>query len=63
MSLSQAKPQVPAAQAALQTDRPAQAPRLDSASLFAGRREIVIEHGGCEYRLRRTRTDKLILTK
>lgn len=41
----------------------AAARRLDSASLFAGHRELVIEHAGCEYRLRRTRTGKLILTK
>ena len=36
---------------------------VDSAELFAGGREIVIRHAGSEYRLRITRTDKLILTK
>jgi hemin uptake protein HemP len=36
---------------------------VDSAALFAGRREIVIRHGESEYRLRITRADKLILTK
>jgi len=36
---------------------------VDSAALFAGRREIVIRHAGSEYRLRITRSDKLILTK
>ena len=36
---------------------------VDSAALFAGSREIVIRHAGSEYRLRITRTDKLILTK
>jgi hemin uptake protein HemP len=36
---------------------------VDSAALFAGGREIVIRHAGSEYRLRITRTDKLILTK
>jgi hemin uptake protein HemP len=37
--------------------------RLSSRELFGGRREIVILHGGYEYRLRITRADKLILTK
>lgn len=37
--------------------------RLDSGSLLAGCREIIIVHAGCEYRLRRTQNDKLILTK
>ena len=36
---------------------------VDSMALFAGGREIVIRHAGSEYRLRITRTDKLILTK
>jgi len=36
---------------------------LKSQELFRGREEIIIEHGGCEYRLRKTRQDKLILTK
>jgi hemin uptake protein HemP len=31
--------------------------------LFAGAREIIIEHAGVEYRLRLTSQDKLILTK
>jgi hemin uptake protein HemP len=38
-------------------------PRLDSAALFQRAREIVIVHGGQEYRLRITKADKLILTK
>ena len=37
--------------------------RLDSAALFQRAREIVIVHGGHEYRLRITKADKLILTK
>jgi hemin uptake protein HemP len=41
------------------TDRPV----LSSAMLFRGTREVVIRHGAVEYRLRITRTDKLILTK
>lgn len=37
--------------------------QVPSASLFQGRREIIIVHHGQEYRLRITRADKLILTK
>ena len=37
--------------------------RVDSGALLAGNREIIIEHAGCEYRLRHTQNDKLILTK
>ena len=35
---------------------------VESSDLFHGTREIVIRHAGREYRLRRTRFDKLILT-
>jgi hemin uptake protein HemP len=35
---------------------------IDSAALFEGAQEILIRHAGREYRLRRTRLDKLILT-
>ncbi len=51
------------------SNRPAQssppngAQRIDSHRLFAGGRELVIDHAGQEYRLRLTRNDKLILTK
>ena len=38
-------------------------PRLSSTDLFDGRRELVIVHGGHEYVLRITKSDKLILTK
>jgi hemin uptake protein HemP len=37
--------------------------RIDSSRLLAGMRELIIEHAGSEYRLRRTQNDKLILTK
>ncbi|MBL8297171.1 MAG: hemin uptake protein HemP [Rhodanobacteraceae bacterium] len=37
--------------------------RVDSRLLLRDSRELVIEHLGQEYRLRRTRNDKLILTK
>jgi hemin uptake protein HemP len=35
----------------------------DSAEIFKGLREVVIEHNGAEYRLRITSSGKLILTK
>jgi hemin uptake protein HemP len=38
-------------------------PRLDSAGVFRGHREVHILHGGETYRLRITRQQKLILTK
>ena len=37
--------------------------RVSSREILRGQREIVILHGGHEYRLRVTRADKLILTK
>jgi hemin uptake protein HemP len=37
-------------------------PVVDSADLFNGAVEIVIRHAGRDYRLRKTRLDKLILT-
>ena len=39
------------------------AARVASSELFRGRREVVIEHHGQEYRLLITKADKLILTK
>ncbi len=36
---------------------------LKSEQLFAGTREVIIEHAGNEYRLRLTSQGKLILTK
>ena len=41
---------------------PTKLPVIDSATLLQGGSEIVIRHGRREYRLRRTRFDKLILT-
>ena len=38
-------------------------PKIPSAKLMQGRREIVIQHGVDEYRLRITAMGKLILTK
>jgi hemin uptake protein HemP len=37
--------------------------RIGTAELMGGARELVIEHGGEEYRLRITSNGKLILTK
>lgn len=36
---------------------------MPSTALFRGREEIVIFHGGQEYRLRITRANKLLLTQ
>jgi hemin uptake protein HemP len=45
------------------TAHAAATPRVSSADLLRGNREIVIEHRGEEYRLLRTRNDRLILNK
>lgn len=37
--------------------------RIDSHELLQGERELIIQHGDQEYRLRHTQNDKLILTK
>lgn len=42
---------------------PAATPTVDSRRLLGGAREILIRHGEGHYRLRLTRSDKLILTK
>jgi hemin uptake protein HemP len=42
---------------------PATRIRMSSDEMFRGRREVVIVHGGQEYLLRITKSDKLILTK
>ena len=44
-------------------ERPGPPRRIDTATLLQREREIVIVHRGQEYRLRVTRSDKLILTK
>lgn len=38
-------------------------PSYSSQSLFRGQKEILIDHQGCNYRLRITRTGGLILNK
>lgn len=42
---------------------PAALRRVSSTALFRDGREVIIVHRGQEYRLRITRSDKLILTK
>jgi hemin uptake protein HemP len=42
---------------------PLRTPRVTTDRLMLGRREIVLQHGLEEYRLRITATGKLILTK
>ena len=37
--------------------------RLSLETLLAGRREVIIQHRGEDYRLRLTSNDKLLLTK
>lgn len=54
---SQSKPVEPVVEAA---PSPAW---IDTAKLFAGKRELIILHQGEQYRLRITRQEKLILTK
>jgi hemin uptake protein HemP len=44
-------------------ERPRAIPRVASERLMAGTREIIIQHGTEEYRLRITGAGKLILTK
>jgi len=48
---------------ASQAESRAKPPRLSSRTLFGQAKEVVIEHCGEEYRLRRTRNGRLILTK
>lgn len=49
--------------APVQPEAPANTKRLSSIDLFSGARELVIDHAGDQYRLRRTSQGKLILTK
>ena len=46
-----------------ETAGPPHVRRVESATLFERGREVVIVHHGREYRLRITKSDKLILTK
>ena len=53
----------PAGPAAGAVVEPPPVPRVESAILFHRGREVIIVHRGQEYRLRITKSDKLILTK
>jgi hemin uptake protein HemP len=44
------------------TARPLWRPKISSQALLGPRGELIIEHGGREYRLRLTQNGKLILT-
>jgi hemin uptake protein HemP len=48
---------------ASQTPPPEDLPEYDTATLFAGRREIIIHHAGAAYRMKITKQGKLILNK
>jgi hemin uptake protein HemP len=54
---------VPSPSAAPQASKPPTAARIASDQLMRGQREIIIQHGREEYRLRITAAGKLILTK
>lgn len=59
------RPAVPGASPREAAPSPAAAPpqRIASERLFGGASELLIEHRGAVYRLRRTALGKLILTK
>jgi len=62
-SISSKRPQHPEARspdASAQGER--RIARVSSAALLGNNAELIIEHGGREYRLRRTQSGKLILT-
>ena len=57
-----AESEIPSVQSTEVSARPG-VRRLLAEALFGAARELVIEHGGDEYRLRITQAGKLILTK
>jgi hemin uptake protein HemP len=57
-----APPLAPKEEAPAMSAEAAKPLRIKSEELLGSRREVVILHGGREYRLRRTQTGKLILT-
>lgn len=65
MAVIDLPPLPPSSARLFSTQRPAeaQAPAVDSRQLLRGAREIEIVHGDRVYRLRHTRSDKLILVK
>ncbi len=64
MSIISDAAQKPPATPAAAARPPASAHKtITSHELFKGARELLIEHGDCQYRLRQTSKGKLILTK
>ncbi len=63
--MSQPEPTIrqPANRSPATVEPPSPESVIASTSLFAGQREICIEHDGVRYRLRITRRNKLILQK
>lgn len=63
MSCDETEPsmQKPESGSANESKRPVR--QLTAAEIFAGSKEVIIEHAGQRYRLRITRSGKLILTK
>jgi len=53
----------PGASEAKSPSHPNHVSTLDSGTLFAGSKEVIIRHGGDVYHLRLTRQNRLILTK
>jgi len=63
MELQQGYGPVPEAEGSRRSDSTAPRRAVPSEQLLKGTRELVILHDGCEYVLRLTRQNKLILTK
>jgi hemin uptake protein HemP len=61
--VSASQPEWPAGEPTAARTVPQPVRRIASDRLMAGRREIIIEHGHDQYRLRVTGSGKLILTK
>jgi hemin uptake protein HemP len=53
----------PASSGEVRAEHVDEVPDYDTATLFAGRREIVIRHAGADYRMKITKQGKLILNK
>jgi hemin uptake protein HemP len=56
-------PDIPPQEIRIPPRRASDPPVISSHELFAGQREVVIQHGQEQYRLRLTNSNKLILIK
>jgi hemin uptake protein HemP len=56
-------PDIPPQKISIPPRRASDPPVISSHELFAGQREVVIQHGQEQYRLRLTNSNKLILIK